>query len=185
MDKEKLLECVLQRHPGIDEVIDAAKGPSHMGWFMASGDCLEGAGIVDGGFVLIDFSRRPAPPRYRGKGGDGSYDICLCYAGFGTDTPSIMLKEYVGMWGPWIMVGTRYSPEKYPGRMNYSLRAKAILGVVIASFDRDSNLMWQRDPDSFPEELDRTQTIHGDNIEPPSLLHLNTVGAKKGGDYGL
>ena len=27
------------------------------------GDCLEGAGVMDGGWVAVDFTRRPSPPR--------------------------------------------------------------------------------------------------------------------------
>ena len=47
-----------------------------------SGDCLEVAGVVDGGWVAVDFTRFPAPPRYKSKGGDGSIDLCLCAAPF-------------------------------------------------------------------------------------------------------
>ena len=63
-----------------------------------SGDCLEGARVMDGGWVCIDFTRRPAPPRYKSKGGDGSSDLCLCYAVFpGQHWPAMMLKEYLGV----------------------------------------------------------------------------------------
>ena len=39
---------------------------------LVSGDCLEGAGVQDGGWVAVDFNRYPAPPRYKSRGGDGS-----------------------------------------------------------------------------------------------------------------
>lgn len=79
-----------------------------------SGDCLEGVDVVDGGWVAVDFTRRPAPPRYKSKGGDGSSDLCLCYATFpGAPGPMVMYKEYQGVWGPWQMGG--HSIPQYVG----------------------------------------------------------------------
>ena len=165
------IPTVPQQLIGLDEAIELSMNPSHMALCAVVGDCLEGAGIVDGGSVLVDFSRRPAPPRSKSKGGDGSHDICLCYAGKNVaGTPSIMLKEYIGIWGNRIMVGTLYSREKHPGRLNHALTAKAILGVAIASFDSEENLIWKRNPDSFPAELNRAPSIHGDNIGDPRPL---------------
>lgn len=161
---------------GLNETIEAAMNPTHMALYEVCGDCMEAAGIVDGGLVLVDFSRRPAPPRYKGKGGDGSFDVCLCYADKRSPDHSItMVKEYIGVWGPWLMVGTRFSQKKHPERMNYVHRARAILGVVIASFDQDEKLIWERNPASFPEKIDLAQTIHGDNIGPPRSLHTTNV----------
>lgn len=82
------------------------------------GDCLEGVDVVGGGWVAVDFTRRPAPPRYRSKGGDGSSDLCLCYATFpGAPGPMVMYKEYQGVWGPWQMVGTRYKSMWEGGKL--------------------------------------------------------------------
>lgn len=65
-----------------------------------AGDCLEGVGVIDGGWVAVDFTRFPAPPRHKSRGGDGSEDICLCYAVFpGQILPAVMLKAYAGVWG--------------------------------------------------------------------------------------
>ena len=56
-----------------------------------SGDCLEGAGVMDGGWVAVDFTHFPAPPS---KGRDGSEDLCMCYAVFpGRRTPTVMCKR--------------------------------------------------------------------------------------------
>lgn len=130
-----------------------------------SGDCLEAVDVVDGGWVAVDFTRRPAPPRYRSKGGDGSSDLCLCYATFpGAPGPAVMYKEYQGVWGPWQMVGTRYKSMWEGGklRLNCGMVAKRIFGVIVASYDQDGRLLWQRNPEEFPEELGTAPTIHGD-----------------------
>lgn len=133
-----------------------------------SGDCLEAVQVVDGGWVAVEFTRFPAPPRHKSKGGDGSSDLCLCYAVFpGQRNPSVMLKEYQGVWGPWQMVGTRYDLEKGKHRMNCGMEAKRIFGVVFASWDADGRLLWERSRDSFPEQLGTMPTIHGDNVGDP------------------
>lgn len=130
-----------------------------------AGDCLEGVDVVDGGWVAVDFTRRPAPPRYRSKGGDGSSDLCLCYATFpGAPGPMVMYKEYQGVWGPWQMVGTRYKSMWEGGklRLNCGMVAKRIFGVIVASYDQDGRLLWQRNPEEFPKELGAAPTIRGD-----------------------
>lgn len=135
-----------------------------------SGDCLEGVQVMDGGWVCVDFTHRPTPPWYKSKGGDGSYDLCLCYAVFpGQKRPMVMLKRYDGVWGPWQMVSTVYKGMWKDGklRMNCSMEAREILGVVIASWGPDGHLLWKRDPESFSEELGTTPTIHGENIGDP------------------
>lgn len=129
------------------------------------GNCLEGVDVVDGGWVVVDFTRRPAPPRYKSKGGDGSSDLCLCYATYpGAPGPAVMFKEYIGVWGPWQMVGTRYkSIREGDGlRLNCSMEAKRIFGVIVASYDREGGLLWERSPEEFPEELGSAPTIHGE-----------------------
>ena len=70
-----------------------------------SGDCLEGAGVVDDGWVAVDFTRFPAPPRYKSKGGNGSIDLCLCYGvPPGRRGPIVMGKAYDGVWGNWQLI---------------------------------------------------------------------------------
>ena len=70
--------------PGVAtvETIEAIMADGPCAILPVAGDCLEGVDVVDGGWVAVDFTRRPAPPRYRSKGGDGSSDLCLCYATF-------------------------------------------------------------------------------------------------------
>lgn len=127
-----------------------------------AGDCLEALGVQDGGWVAVDFTRRPSPPRHKRRGGDGSVDICLCYATFpGRKQPAVMCKAYDGVWGPWQMVGTRYGD----GRQNCAMAAARIFGVVFASWGRDGALLWGRDLESFPEKLGEAPTIQGD-VEP-------------------
>lgn len=142
------------------------------------GDCLEGAQVMDGGWAFVDFTRRPAPPRYKSKGGDGSSDLCLCFAVFpGQKRPMMMLKRYDGVWGPWQMVSTVYKGMWKDGklRLNCGMEAREILGVVIASWGPDGHLLWKRDPESFPEELGTTPTIHGENIGDPFPIKAVTV----------
>lgn len=136
-----------------------------------SGDCLEAVQVVDGGWVAVDFTRFPAPPRSKNKGGDGSTDVCMCYAVYpGRRVPAVMCKEYLGVWGPWQMVGTRYDLKKGKHRMDCGMEAKRIFGVVFASWDADGRLLWERARDSFPEQLGTMPTIHGDNIGDPLPL---------------
>lgn len=135
-----------------------------------TGDCLEGVGVEDGGWVAVDFTHFPAPPRYKSRGGDGSVDLCLCYAVFpGQRRPMVMCKAYDGVWGPWQMVGTRYK-SMWVGdrlRMNCCMKAERIFGVIFASWDRDGELLWERDLSEFPEKLGTAPTIHGENISDP------------------
>lgn len=129
------------------------------------GDCLEGVGVVDGGRVAVAFDRYPAPPRYRSRGGAGSVDLCLCYATFpGTKKPIVMCKAYDGVWGTCQMVGTRYK-SLWDGdrfRPNCSMFAERIFGVIFASWDKEGNLLWEREPDSFQATLGTMPTIHGE-----------------------
>ena len=129
------------------------------------GDCMEGAGIEDGGSVAVDFTHYPRPDRWE----DGVHvqgDPCLCWA-----TPPersrgvLMCKVYNGVWYGH-MVGTRYRQEEgKPIRMNSGFRADLILGVVYASFGRDGRLLWERDPESFPDTLPARVTMQGGSID--------------------
>ena len=122
--------------PGVAtvETIEAIMADGPCAILPVAGDCLEGVDVVDGGWVAVDFTRRPAPPRYRSKGGDGSSDLCLCYATFpGAPGPMVMYKEYQGVWGPWQMVGTRYksmweaAPQLWHGGKAYLRRDCGLL----------------------------------------------------------
>ena len=127
-----------------------------------SGDCMERAGVVDGGYVAVDFTRFPAPPQ------DGRADACLCYAAYpGQLRPAVMCKEYMGVWGTCQMVGTRYDLSKGKHTMNCGMEAIRIFGVVFASWDADGQLLWERDPTSFPQQLWKAPTITGGNVGDP------------------
>lgn len=144
--------------------------------FPVSGDCLEGAGVQDGGWVAVDFTRFPAPPRYKSKGGDGSEDLCLCFSVFpGTRTPAVMCKAYSGVWGPWQMVGTRYNLTAGKHRMNCGMVAEQIFGVVFASWGRDGQLLLAQNPANFPEQLGTAPTIHGENVGNPVPMKRTDV----------
>ena len=130
------------------------------------GDCMEAAGIFSGGMVAIDFTRFPAPPRYISKGGDGSSDICACWAVFpGFSLPTFMIKEYLGLLGSFHTVGTRYDLSK--GRYPYDLAmfAESIVGVVFASWGGSGHLIWKREPDSFQASLGSKPTIVSEGFE--------------------
>ena len=116
------------------------------------GDCLEGVSVMDGGWVAVDFTRRPAPPRFKAKGGDGSSDLCLCYA-----AGRLMVKQYLGAWGRLQLVGTRYRGP----RLNCAMPAERIFGVIIASWGPDGALLWGRAPETFPAGLPDAPTIRG------------------------
>ena len=130
------------------------------------GDCLEGAGVQDGGWVAVAFDRYQAPPRYRNRGGDGSVDLCMCYATFpGTIEPTVMVKAYDGVFGSKQMVATMYKSMWNGGafRPNCGMFAEKIFGVIFASWDKEGNLLWEREPDSFPATLETMPTIYGNN----------------------
>jgi len=155
------------------EEVEAAMKAAPQAIIPVRGDCLEGAGVLDGGWVAVDFTRFPAPPRFKSKGGDGSEDLCLCYAVFpGTRTPAVMGKAYVGVWGTWQMVGTRYKSvgKGSKHRMNCGMMAERIFGVIFASWAPDGTPLWERDPDTFPDKLGITPTIHGSNVGDPIPL---------------
>ena len=51
--------------PGVTtvETIEAIMADGPCAILPVAGDCLEGVDVVDGGWVAVDFTRRPAPPR--------------------------------------------------------------------------------------------------------------------------
>lgn len=70
------------------------------------------------------------------------------------------------------MVGTRYDMSKGKHRMNCSMEAQRIFGVIFASWDADGRLLWQRDPDSFPEQLGTAPSIRGGNLGDPIPIRM-------------
>lgn len=149
------------------EEIETIMRDTDLAIFPIVGDCMERAGIMPGGRVAVDFTRFPAPPRYKSKGGDGSEDACMCYAVYsGQRQPAVMVKAYTGVWGSWQMVGTRYDLTKGKHRMNCTFEAVRIFGAVFASWDADGKLLWERDLSSFPERLGTTPTIGGELSDP-------------------
>lgn len=67
---------IVAKHLTIDMVETVMKQSTHA-IFPVSGDCMERAGVVDRGWVAVDFTRFPALPRYRSEGGNGSADLSV------------------------------------------------------------------------------------------------------------
>lgn len=130
------------------------------GYFRVAGDCMEAAGIEDGGEILVDFTHMPRPPKY---GPNKRLDPCLCLATDPTDgRAKLMVKQYLGRMAGRYMVSTQY--DRWKGgecRMDMALIAEEIYGVVIASYGRDGRLIWERDPEEFPAALSGTPAITG------------------------
>lgn len=128
------------------------------------GDCMEGDGIEDGGRVAVDCTHYPRP----GRRENGVYipgDPCICWATFpGAPRPSLMCKEYLGVWCGH-EVGTCYRQEKgKPYRMNAGFTADLILGVVYASWSKDGKLLWEHDPAEYPIALPDHATIRSSEV---------------------
>lgn len=136
------------------------------------GNCMEGAGIEDGGRVAVDFTHYPRPGHWE-NGVHMRGDPCLCWA-----TPpgelrsSLLCKVYDGVWYGH-MVSTCYRQEEgKPFRMNGGFRADLILGVVYASWSRDGRLLWERDPESFPDTLPARVTMQGGNTDTGYVMEV-------------
>lgn len=161
----------------LDSLIKAISKGTTQAIFPVTGDCLEAVGVEDNGWVAVDFTRFPAPPKHISRNEERNSHLCLCLAAFpGYDTPAVMLKEYCGVWGPWQMVGTRYDISKGLHRMNCCFRAEHIFGVVFAAWGRDGALKWEIDPEECPVHLCADSTIHGVNISEPSREDRDGVG---------
>ncbi len=82
------------------------------------GNCMEGAEILDGGSVDVDFTHYPRIG-----------DPCVCYASFPgkgmepAHPPTVMCKTYDGVWSGH-MVGIRYMWTGGKGRINCGFSAK-------------------------------------------------------------
>lgn len=144
----------------ISETIRAMMEPRFVGHRVV-GNCMEGAGIYDGGVVVVDHEAFPRPPRYKSKGGDGSFDCCVCLV-----DGQLMVKRYSGVWGGIQMVSTCYAIPK-PGGMDSGFFADCILGVVVASYDAGGREVWRRSSEEFAFELETQDTIRGVNVSAP------------------
>ena len=144
---------------------------SSKAFFCISGNCMEAAGIEEEGYVLVDFTKFPKPPRHKSKGGDGSYDCCLCKLMSHEGEGSVGVKAYGGKWGAWHSIGTRYTPEGNPHPpFQWGWFADKIYGAVIASYNKHGQLIWQRDPKEFLDRLSEEPSIFGDNVGDPIAL---------------
>jgi len=140
-------------------------------FFRVSGKCMESAGIEENGYVLVNLTKFPKPPRYKNKGGDGSFDCCLCRLMSCQEEGSVGVKAYDGKWGSVHCVSTKYTKEHNPHPpFQHALFAKEIYGVVIASYSRDGRLLWKRGPEEFSDHLIEESTIHGEGIGDPIIL---------------
>ena len=142
-----------------------------------AGDCMEAAGIENGGWVAVDFTHMPRPPKY----GDGGYqDACLCLAVWpGQTRPAVMAKAYTGKWGPVHTVATMYDNAKSDDfRLNVGMFAEKIYGVIFASWGRDGLLKWQKDTEGFPTALPAASTIQGINVGEPVIVHADRKGQR-------
>lgn len=134
--------------------------------FPVVGDCMERAGIENGGWVAVDFSHMPRAPKH---GKDGYIDACLCLAVWPeTRSPTVMVKAYSGRWGAQHMVSTRYDNWKDGDyRMDVGLFAEEIYGVIFACWDRNGKMKWHCDPAHFPTKLPLTSAVHGGDVGTP------------------
>ena len=138
------------------------------------GDCMEGFGICDGDIVKVDFRHMPKPPKYLKRDGEQYSDACLCYGTMpGQKYPCVMVKQYCGVMGYMQLVGTRYKRSGENLRMDCAFEPLAILGVVCAVYDSESNLKWERDTSLHPEEIGTKSTIKGVGISDP--IRINEI----------
>ena len=140
------------------------------------GDCMEAAGIMDGGSVAVDFTHYPRPGRMEGgKWMQG--DPCICYASAPAsdldapdNPPTVLCKQYDGLLMFGHSVGTRYRLPHGSHRMNCTFPAIAILGVVYASWGPDGELLCETDPNTYPTELPHQSTSMGGNVGEAMVL---------------
>lgn len=163
--------AVNKRPLTLDEAVGMAAGGMPCA-IPVSGDCLEGAGIDNGDYVLVDFSRKPRPPIK--TNGAWEHDFCLCYGTMpgssGGDT--VMVKRYDGVFGWMQTVSTAYRQEPGHFRMNVGFTPKAILGVVYGCLDGTGRRKWENAPGMYPEQLHTESTIRGGNIDVSSVSRV-------------
>lgn len=155
-DKERTAPATLE------DVLNLVRLGCVQAYCPTTGDCLAGLGVEPGDEILVDFTRYPAPPRYKAKGGDGGVDICLC-----VDRGVPVFKVYEGCWGPFQVVSTRYKQG-----LNHAFFTNRILGVAVQLLGPDGTVKWKRDPSTYPTTLCTESTIHGDNVSDPQPVPL-------------
>lgn len=133
-----------------------------------SGNCLEGAGILDGDAVGVALDRFPKPPKF-GPQGVEREDFCLCRR---LDQPGpLLVKRYDGRAFGQPCVGTRYKSSGDRRRVDVSFPVE-VLGVVIALWDKSGTPVWHRPPESFPESPEPGGEIPFHNVSPVKEPHL-------------
>lgn len=101
-------------------------------------DHLEGALIKKGGYVLVDFDRRPAPltPQRKRKG--DAPDCCLCHVIFSSGKSGLLLAEYENPES----VRSHHSEDANTGKLAWIKRPNAIVGLIVASWDENGDIIW-------------------------------------------
>lgn len=117
--------------------------------FLVDGNCLEGEDIADGDYVLIDFTRMP-----------DIGDVCLCEIRDENRKDILAVKQFAGMFGPFLCVGTRY--KNAPFQKGYN--ATKIYGVAYACLTPDKELKWERDISDRADSFGERHRIKGGNI---------------------
>lgn len=138
--------------------LQAADIPAGLELFQlpVAGDCLEGAGILDGDSVAVCLTRFPRPPKYYRKDGCDLHDFCLCYR---LDRPGpLLVKRYEGVCFGEHHAGTRYARRLGEIVMDASFPVK-VLGVVFGVYDKKGREKWRLPLDIFPERLGTRETV--------------------------
>lgn len=128
--------------------------PENSGAFQIHGDCMEGSGIYDRDYIIVDFNRKPRIG-----------DPCLCEI-----SGKLMVKKLLqvlprGLFG----VGTDYNRKILfsPGKdgnlvMNRGFWTDTIHAVVIGCADSERHIRWLNDFRDYPEEFPAPVAMHGD-----------------------
>lgn len=128
-----------------------------------SGDCLEGAGILDGDSVEVCLTRFPRPPKYCRKDGCDLHDFCLCQR---LDKPGpLLVKQYDGVAFGQHHAGTRFAKRLGEMVVDVSFPVK-VLGVVFAVYDKEGRKKWRLPLESFPQEGAKGETVQFRNAMP-------------------
>lgn len=129
--------------------------------FRVDGNCMAGVNIVHGDTIIVDFSKKPRPPKYPKKDGFRRVDICLCFY-----RNTIGAKEYLGRWGDTHIVGT-HELQTEVFRPYHALEVEKVLGVVYACYSSTGECKWEKNISDFPDSLPEVSTIHGTNCGDP------------------
>ncbi len=122
------------------------------------GDCLEGLGVVDRGFLLFDRTKMPLP---------NVDDICLCRSMLGDagERNTAFVKRYAGLWGPWHSVNTCRKGEGVIIQSGFFV--SEIYATACACYASNGSLVWEKDLSGNPSELITKPTIKGVNMNDP------------------